>query len=194
MPSILSVCVYCGSRVGTDPTHKASATRLGQALGEAGIQVVYGGGRIGLMGVVADACMAAGGKVVGIIPEHLHDHEVGHHGVTDLRIVANMHERKNLMFELSDAFITLPGGIGSMDETFEIITWKQLRLHDKPIIVVNERGYWTPFLNVVDHIIANDFASPSIRELFTVVDDIEAVLPALAAAPAPALADRPERL
>lgn len=146
------------------------------------------------MGMVADAAIAAGGHVVGIIPEHLHDYEVGHHGVSDLRIVANMHERKNLMFELSDAFVTLPGGIGSMDETFEIITWKQLRLHDKPIIVVNELEYWTPFLQLVDHIIANDFAGTSIRDLFTVVDDVEAVLPALSTAPEPALADRPERL
>lgn len=194
MVPITSVCVYCGSRVGASPGHKAAAARLGRLLAEAGVRVVYGGGRIGLMGVVADAALNAGGAVVGVIPGHLHEYEVGHHGVTELHVVANMHERKNLMFQLSDAFVTLPGGIGSLDETFEIVTWKQLRLHDKPIVLVNDAGYWTPFLQLIDHIIANDFAGPSIRDLFTVVDGPDAVLPALAAAPAPQVSDRPERL
>ena len=194
MASITSVCVYCGSRVGLDERHKAGAARLGRQLAEAGIRVIYGGGRIGLMGVVADAALQAGGEVTGIIPGHLHDHEVGHHGVTELHVVDNMHARKQLMFELSDAFVTLPGGIGSLDETFEIVTWRQLRLHDKPILLVNDAGYWAPFLQMIDHIIANDFAAPSIRDLFQVVDDVDAVLPALAAAPEPAISDKPEKL
>jgi uncharacterized protein (TIGR00730 family) len=144
MASITSVCVYCGSRVGHE-RHKAAAARLGRQLAVAGIRLVYGGGRIGLMGVVADAALQAGGAVTGIIPAHLHDHEIGHHG-TELHVVDNMHARKHLMFQLSDAFVTLPGGIGSLDETFEIVTWKQLHLHDKPILLVNDADDVLPAL------------------------------------------------
>jgi hypothetical protein len=162
-------------------------------IAQAGLKLVYGGGRVGLMGVVADAALAAGGNVVGIIPEHLNSVEIGHQHVTELRIVPNMHERKHLMFEMSDAFVILPGGIGTLDEAFEIITWRQLHLHDKPVILVDSAGYWRPFLDLIDHIIAQGFASAAIRRLFQVVGGVEDVMPALAAAPAPREPEHAER-
>jgi uncharacterized protein (TIGR00730 family) len=166
---------------------------LGRLCAGRGIRIVYGGGRIGLMGICADAALAAGGRVTGIIPHHLNNIEVGHQGV-DLHLVDSMHERKNLMFELSDAFAILPGGIGTMDEAFEIITWRQLRLHDKPIIVLDNAGYWQPFLSMIDHIIDSGFARPAIRRLFQVVAEVEDVIPAIEAAPEPLTEDEPERL
>jgi uncharacterized protein (TIGR00730 family) len=193
MARLRSICVYCGSRTGTDPALKEAAATFGRLSAQAGIRLVYGGGRVGLMGVVADAALAAGGEVVGIIPEHLNSIEIGHQNVTELRIVPNMHERKQLMFEMSDAFVILPGGIGTLDEAFEIITWRQLHLHDKPVIVVDAAGYWRPFLDLIDHIIAQGFASAAIRRLFRVVGRVEDVIPALEAAPAPREPERAER-
>ena len=165
--------------------HAKAATRLGTQLGEQGIRVVFGGGQVGLMGILADAALAAGGKVFGVIPNHLHKIEIGHPNVTDLRVVDNMHVRKEVMFLESDAFAILPGGLGTMDETFEILTWRQLKLHDKPIVIVNEGGYWTPLLQFFDHISANGFARDGIGSLYTVVDSVDAVLPAIAASPEP---------
>ena len=194
MATIASVCVYCGSSLGVNPRHGEAARRLGTQLASHGIRLVYGGGRIGLMGQVADAVLAGGGEVIGVIPEHLQVLEKGHHGVTDLRVVASMHERKNLMFELSDAFVILPGGFGTLDEAFEMLTWRQLQLHDKPILFLNIDGYWTPFGELVDQVIAEGFARDSSRRLFAVVDRVEDVIPTLLRQPAPAIPNAVQRL
>lgn len=194
MSNIKSLCVYCGSSDVGPASHRTAAAYLGRQLAEVGIELVFGGGRVGLMGIVADAALRAGGKVVGIIPEHLVRAEVGHAKVTELLIVETMHERKQAMFARADAFAMLPGGAGTLDETFEILTWKQLALHDKPIIVANLDGYWQPFLDLIETTIAKNYAKPSFRNFYKVVNRIEDVLPALAAAPAPQLADQPHRL
>ncbi len=154
-------------------------------MAERGVQLVFGGGRVGLMGVIANAVMAGGGEVIGVIPDHLHEIEVGHDGLTELHVVDSMHTRKQKMFDLSDAFVVLPGGLGTMDETFEIITWRQLHLHDKPVILVDNEGYWQPFTNLIQHIIDHGFARKSAADLFTVVDGIDDVIPAIEAAPEP---------
>lgn len=194
MEPISSLCVYCGSSVGIDPIYRAAAERLGRVMAENRIRLVYGGGRIGLMGVLADSVIAAGGSAVGVIPEFLETREVGHQGVDELHIVDSMHSRKNLMFELSDGFAVLPGGFGTLDETFEIITWRQLRLHDKPIVVLDVGGYWRPLLHLIDHVIGTGFARPEYRGLFTVVDDVEDVIAAIRKEPEPSVPDRPSRL
>jgi len=194
MTSIESVCVYCGSGFGTNPEHRAAAQRLGELLGRNGIRLIYGGGRVGLMGVVADATLAQGGSVVGVIPEHLQSREVGHHGLSELHVVQSMHERKEMMFKMSDGFVILPGGLGTLDEAFEMITWRQLRLHDKPIILLDNGGYWEPLLRLNRHIVDEGFAKPATLALYTVVSDVEAVIPALRRAPEPAVADDLKRL
>jgi uncharacterized protein (TIGR00730 family) len=194
MAPISNVCVYCGSHKGDNPVWRRAAERLGRGLAERGIGLDYGGGTIGLMGEIADSVIAAGGRVTGIIPSHLDKHEIGHRGVSELLIVESMHERKRLMFEKSDAFVVLPGGIGTLDETFEIVTWRQLHLHDKPILLVNQEGYWEPFLALIDHIVARDFASVGIKRLFGVVDDVDEVLDTLDAASAPRERARVHRL
>ena len=178
-----SICVYCGAAKGDAPAHRAAAERLGKLMAENGIRLVFGGGRIGMMGVIADAVMTNGGEVIGVIPEHLHDIEVGHDGLTELHVVDSMHTRKNKMFELSDAFVVMPGGLGTMDETFEIITWRQLGLHDKPVILVNNNKYWEPFRALVQHIIDNGYARENCIDLFTIVDGIDDVIPAIENAP-----------
>jgi uncharacterized protein (TIGR00730 family) len=189
-----AICVFCGSSGRVAEQHRKAASRFGQILAENGITLVFGGGRVGLMGLCADAAVAAGGNAGGIIPRILHEVEVAHQNLTELHIVETMHQRKKMMFDRSDAFVVLPGGVGTLDETFEIVTWRQLRLHDKPIIVVNEGGYWTPFIAMVDHIVASGFAGERTRQLFKVVESVEDVLPALAVTPAPRLAARPEKL
>ena len=194
MASIASVCVYCGSSLGANPRHTDAARHLGTQLAAHGIRLVYGGGRIGLMGQVADAVLAGGGQVIGVIPEHLQIQEKGHRGVTELHVVASMHERKNLMFELSDAFVILPGGFGTLDEAFEMLTWRQLQLHDKPILFLNIVGYWTPFAELVDQFIAEGFARESSRQLFAMVDAVEDVIPTLLRQPAPTVPNAVERL
>jgi len=168
------------------PVDKAfadTAKKLGTQLGENGIQLVYGGGHVGLMGITADATLNAGGKVIGIIPGHLHDIEVSHENLTELHVVDSMHTRKQMMFERSDAFVVLPGGLGTLDETFEMVTWRQLGLHDKPILLVNYKNYWKPFLDLIDHMIDAGFVEPSAKELFTVVDRLEDILPTLKHSP-----------
>jgi uncharacterized protein (TIGR00730 family) len=194
MASIASVCVYCGSSLGANPRHAEAARQLGAALAEHGIRLVYGGGRIGLMGQVADAVLAGGGHVIGVIPEHLQVQEKGHRGVTELHVVASMHERKNLMFELSDAFVILPGGFGTLDEAFEMLTWRQLQLHDKPILFLNIEGYWTACAALVDQFIAEGFARESSRRLFAMVDTVEEVIPTLIREPSTAVVTPVERL
>jgi len=139
------------------------------------------------MGLLADAALAYGSRVTGIIPGHLHDHEVGHAGVTELVVVRSMHERKQRMFEMADAFAILPGGLGTLDETFEMITWKQLGLHDKPILIIDVAGYWAPLRDLVRHIVDHGFAAAQAFDLFQIVSRVEDVLPALAQAPAPTI-------
>ena len=179
MAAIRSVCVFCGSRSGDDPSFARSAERLGTALGGRGIRTVFGGGRVGLMGILADAALAAGGEVIGVIPTRIETLEVAHRGVTELHRVESMHERKQLMFELSDAFVILPGALGTLDEAFEALTARQLRFADKPIVVVNEKGYWQPLVDLVDHLVARGFTDASVRRLFAVVPTVDDVLPAL---------------
>lgn len=185
MTAIKNLCVYCGASTGNAPTFAAAAEALGTLMAKNSVGLVYGGGRVGMMGVIADAVLRGGGKVTGIIPRHLLAKEVGHDEATELMVVESMHERKNMMSEMADAFAILPGGIGTLDETFEIITWKQLRLHDKPILVIDVDGYWQPLENLIKSIVSNGFAHDDYARLFTIVPAIEDVFPTLAAMPAP---------
>ena len=187
MALISSLCVYCGSSNAVPAPHKEAAARLGSALAKAGVSLVYGGGRVGLMGIMADAALAGGGRVVGVIPRHLVEAEVGHGSVSELHIVPSMHERKQKMFELSDAFAILPGGLGTLDEMFEMLTWRQLRLHDKPVVIVDQNGYWAPLLDLIAAIEADGYAKGTKGRLLDVVDDVDALLPALARMREPAL-------
>jgi uncharacterized protein (TIGR00730 family) len=184
---VRSVVVFCGSRPGRNPAWRDAAWELGQGLAQAGIKLIYGGGRLGLMGVVADSVLDAGGQVRGIIPEFLTAMEVAHEGVTDLIVTDSMHSRKRQMFELADAFVTLPGGLGTMDETVEIITWRQLGLHEKPILICNVGGWADGLLGAFDRAVADGFAAPSARALFEVVADVPSILERLSALPEVAL-------
>jgi len=176
-----SICVYCGSSADVAQSYKDAAVHLGREAGEQGIEIIYGGGRVGLMGLVADAALAGGGRVTGIIPRHILEWEVAHQTLTELIVVENMHQRKMMMFDRSDAFVILPGGLGTLDEAFEILTWKQLGLHQKPIVVANIGGYWDRLLALVGHGVDEGFIRPRHAHLFTAVNDITAVLPTLAA-------------
>jgi uncharacterized protein (TIGR00730 family) len=172
MTLIKSLCVYCGSARGRSPRYVAAAKELGEAMAERSIRLIYGGARIGMMGEVADAVMKNGGAVTGVIPEHLQTSEVGHSGITELKVVESMHVRKKLMFDLSDGFAVLPGGYGTLDEMFEIITWRMLKLHDKPIVVLNIDGYWDRFQALIDHLIDEGFARADSRQYFSVVNSV----------------------
>jgi uncharacterized protein (TIGR00730 family) len=183
MHEISSVAVFCGSRPGADPAFAAAARELGTGLADAGIRLVYGGGRNGMMGVVADAVLAEGGTVLGVIPDFLTRMEVAHPNVTELVITSNMHDRKRRMAEEADAFVALPGGIGTWDETIEIISWRQLRLHDKPIYICNVRDWASGFLSAIDNAIEQGFADPNARQLFSVINDVPALLERLGRAP-----------
>src|SRR5437763_10703149 len=169
MSSIRRLCVYCGSSGAVDRQYREAATELGARLAAAGIGLVYGGGRDGLMGLLADAVLAGGGEVTGIIPARLRDAELAHLGATELVVVESMHDRKRLMAERADAFAVLPGGVGTLDETFEIITWRQLGLHDKPIFIVDVAGYWRPLRDLLDHIVGHGFAAPLAPRLVSLV-------------------------
>ena len=171
-----SLCVYCGSRIGAQPAFAAAATQVGQWIGSQGWQLVYGGGKVGLMGITADATLAAGGSVLGVIPQNLLDKEVGHTGLTELRVVATMHERKTLMFDHADAFIALPGGIGTFEELFEIWTWYQLGVHSKPFGLLNTDGYYDPLITMLDRMVSQGFLSPAVRALLHVGTDAQDVL------------------
>lgn len=179
-----AIAVFCGSKAGADPTHARSAELFGHEMAKRGIRLIYGGGRIGLMGLVARAVRDGGGQVTGVIPDFLMQLEVGDTENDVLEVTDSMHSRKLRMFELADAFVSLAGGLGTLDETIEIITWKQLRLHDKPIIVLNEGGYWDLLPTMVDKFIDGGFAGAKSRGLFEVVDDIDALFHALANASA----------
>lgn len=159
-----------------------------------GVKLVFGGGRVGLMGLLADSVMAAGGEAVGVIPRHLDEAEIGHQEITELHIVDNMHVRKEMMFRMADAVAVLPGGLGTLDETFEMITWRQLGLHDKPIVIVDVGGFWQPLLTVIDHICDTGFASPTAKDLFTTVNSVAEVIPAIHALPEPGVAPFLDRL
>ncbi len=184
---ISALCVYCGSSNGADPAYLEAARRVGREAASRDIGIVFGGGRVGMMGAVADGALETGGEVIGIIPGHLQEQEVGHDGLTRLEIVDSMHVRKMRMFELSDAFCALPGGLGTLDETFEIVTWKQLGLHDAPVLLVNLGGYWDPLLEMVAHQAAAGFVRPQHQHLFQVVDGIEALFEVLETAEPPRL-------
>ena len=194
MADIKSICIYCGSSMGNDPRYNEAADLLGRLIGEAGLELVYGGGKVGLMGTVADAVLKAGGRVTGIIPSNLKKVELAHDGLSEMIVVESMQERKRMMFDKSDAFVTLPGGPGTLDETIEIITWRQLRLHAKPIVIVDDGGYWQPLLDLMEHTIENGFAHDVFRTFYTVVSSPEEVLPAIEELPESFLEERPERL
>jgi uncharacterized protein (TIGR00730 family) len=176
------VCVFCGSSSGRDAVYREAAAALGCELAGRGVGVVFGGGRVGLMGVLADAALAAGGEVIGVIPRALVAREVAHAGLSDLRVVETMHERKALMAELSDAFVTLPGGVGSMEETFEVMTWAQLGIHGKPCGLLNVAGFYDPLLRQLDRFVAEGFVKREHRDLLVVGDTVGGLLDALAAA------------
>jgi uncharacterized protein (TIGR00730 family) len=184
MSHLRRLCVYCGSSGAVEARYREAARELGARLGAAGIELVYGGGRVGLMGLLADAALAAGGRVTGIIPRRLVDAETAHLGVTELVVVDNMHDRKRLMAEKADAFAVLPGGIGTLDELFETLSWKQLGLHDKPLLLVDIGGYWALLRALLDHLVATNFARPQTRELLRVVPSVPALMAVLAEVPA----------
>jgi uncharacterized protein (TIGR00730 family) len=176
---ISRVCVYCGSAGAVGEPYRDAARDLGGALARAGIEIVFGGGRIGLMGLLADAALEAGGRVVGIIPGALRDAELAHPGLTELVITGSMHDRKRVMAERSEAFAVLPGGIGTLDEMFEIVTWRQLGLHDKPVFLVDIDGYWQPLRALLDHVVAHRFAAPLVPRLLEIVPGVPELLGAL---------------
>lgn len=184
MNNIQSVCVYCGSSNRVDQVYKDSAIALGELIAANGWGVVYGGGRVGLMGLVADSALKNGAKVVGIIPEHIQSREIEHTDLTELHIVDSMHVRKQMMVDRADAFVVLAGGLGTLDEFFELLTWKQLGLHDKPIVLVNINGYWTKLLEAILHISDAGFMRKEDMGTFIVVESIDQVAGAIKAAPA----------
>jgi len=179
MAVLKSVCVYCGSSPGIDPAYEAAATRLGQCLAEGGIRLIYGGGSIGLMGTVARAALDNGGEVTGVIPTFLQEREVMLNRVSSLIVTEDMHERKRLMFQKADAFIALPGGIGTLEEVVEMMTWAQLGQHRKPVLLANMNGFWTPLLNLLDHMRAEAFIRIETEVRYHVVNKIEDALPTL---------------
>jgi uncharacterized protein (TIGR00730 family) len=170
------VCVFCGASAGNDPAYAALAQSVGQGLARRGIGVVYGGGRVGLMGVVADAALVARGEVIGVIPQSLVDRELAHPDATEMRIVGTLHERKALMAELSDAFIALPGGLGTLEELAEVVSWAQLGLHVKPIGLLGVRGYWDDLLRWLDGAVAAGFVPAANRDLMLEAADLDELL------------------
>ncbi|MTI16726.1 TIGR00730 family Rossman fold protein [Rhodobacteraceae bacterium RKSG542] len=172
MKTLKSICVYCGSGAGTDPAYEAAARLLGQSLAQEGIRLVYGGGSVGLMGAVANSVLDAGGQVSGVIPEFLKDKEVMLDRAHDLIVTDDMHERKRLMFEKADAFIALPGGIGTLEELVEMLTWAQLGQHQKPVLLANINGFWEPLKLLLDHMREEEFIRQGFDVDYVMVDDI----------------------
>lgn len=183
MTSITSLCIYCGSSSRGRTSHHTAARRMGEILAEVRIRLIYGGGSVGVMGMLADAVANGGGEVVGIIPKFLEQLKVGRRDCTELIVTDSMHSRKQRMAELADGFVILPGGLGTLDELFEIMTWRQLGLHDKPIVVVNVDGYWASLRSLLDDIVEENYARPEHRDLLRIVDTVDDVLPALAEMP-----------
>lgn len=177
--SIKSVCVYCGSRSGAMPAYEEAAAALGRGLAENGLRLVYGAGDVGLMGVVARAAQKAGAETFGVIPDHLVKREVGKSDLTTYVVTETMHERKKVMLYNADAVVVLPGGPGSLDELFEALTWRQLGLHDKPIVILNVAGYWDKLRDLIDHMLAQGFADASLADFLTWVETPEQALAAL---------------
>ena len=173
--------MFCGSSPGARPEYAAAADELGRLIAQRGLGLVYGGAKVGLMGAVADGALAAGGEVIGVIPRQLVEHEIAHTGLTDLREVTSMHERKALMADLSDAVIAFPGGTGTLDELFELFTWSQLGLHRKPIGLLDVAGYWQPLLAMLDHMVAERFLRAEHRDTLLVCTDAADLLDQLAA-------------
>jgi uncharacterized protein (TIGR00730 family) len=171
-----SICVFCGARTGNDPAFMRLATETGAAIAQAGLTLVYGGGRVGLMGATADGAMAAGGKVVGIIPQFLADKEVEHRGLTEVHIVASMHERKTMMADLSDAFVALPGGAGTLEEIFEQWTWAQLGIHTKPVSFLNANGFYDPLIEMISRMKSCGFIQAELADMVVVENSIGAIL------------------
>ena len=174
------MCVFCGSSTGTDPKYRAAAAGLAETLVGSDIEIVYGGGHIGLMGVVADTALAAGGTVIGVIPKGLFRVEIAHTDVTELHEVTSMHERKTLMYDLSDAFVALPGGFGTLEELAEITTWAQIGIHEKPVALFDVDGFWDPLVAQLDLMVAEGFLRPENRALIQHHDDASTLLAALA--------------
>ncbi len=175
MPKLTSLCVYCGSSSGSHPAYVEQASAFGTELARRGIELVYGGGKVGLMGTVADAVLAAGGRVVGVIPRHLVEKEVAHQGLTEMHVVETMHQRKTRMYELSRAFVALPGGFGTLDEMFEMLTWAQLGLHAWPCAFLDVRGYYAPLRRAMDHMVGEGFVRDAQRESVWFGDDVPAM-------------------
>ena len=169
---ISSVCIYCGSSKGYEPIYSEQAAILGKTLAEKGIDIVYGAGSVGLMGVLANAALKAEGRVIGVIPSFLMEYEVYHKGIAELHEVPDMQVRKRIMMEKSDAFVMMPGGFGTLEEFFEVLTWKQLKLHNKPIGVLNVNGYFDPMLQFIDHLVKEGFVKQENMHLFKVVEDV----------------------
>jgi uncharacterized protein (TIGR00730 family) len=176
MPALSSVCVFCGSNGGADPAYAEAARAVGRGLAERGLRVVYGGGNVGLMGALADGALEAGGAVIGVIPRQIFDLEIGHRGLDDLRVVGSMHERKALMADLADAFVALPGGIGTFEELFEVYTWAQLGLHRKPLGLVDVAGYYGPLRAMLDHAVEQRFLRVETRALLAIDESLDALL------------------
>lgn len=187
MHPIRRLCVFCGSSPGRQPLYMEAARALGHLLAEQGIGLVYGGASVGLMGAAADAALAAGGEVIGVIPHALAAREVAHRGLTELQVVGSMHQRKARMSQLADAFVALPGGFGTMEEFFEVLTWSQLGLQRKPCALLNVAGYWSPLLALIDHAAAEEFVRPAHRSLVIEGDDPAALLEQLRQWSAPPL-------
>jgi len=183
MNEIKSVCVYCGSSARVDQKYKDAAVALGKEIAANGWRVVYGGGRVGLMGLVADSALEAGGEVIGIIPKHIQGREIEHLGLTELHVVDSMHIRKQMMVDRADAFVVLAGGLGTLDEFFELMTWKQLGLHDKPIVMMNVNGYWDKMVEAIRHIADEKFMRSEDLTMYQVVDHVSDVAAALKRAP-----------
>ncbi|WP_417242833.1 TIGR00730 family Rossman fold protein [Celeribacter sp.] len=177
----LSVCVYCGAREGAKPSYMAAATEVGRMIADEGWRLVYGAGDVGLMGAVARAAQTAGGDTFGVIPVHLLNMEVGKRDLTSFIVTETMHERKKVMFMNADAIVVLPGGAGSLDEFFEVLTWKQIGLHDKPVFLLSTDDYWAPLQGLVDHVIAEGFAADSLATLFHTISSIGELAAALRA-------------
>jgi uncharacterized protein (TIGR00730 family) len=181
VPELSSICVFCGSNAGAQPAYVDTAEAVGRGLARRGVRVVYGGARVGMMGALADAARSAGGDVVGVMPQAIFDREVGHTGLDDLRVVGSMHERKALMAELSDAFIALPGGVGTLEELFEVYTWAQLGIHEKPLGLLDVAGYYRPLVAFLDHAVHEQFVRPSTRSMLAVGEDLDDLLAAFEA-------------
>lgn len=176
----LSLCVFCGARPGSDPAFAADAERLGQGIATRGWRLVYGAGDVGLMGTVARAAQAGGADTFGVIPRHLVDWEVGKTDLTRYVVTETMHERKKVMFMNCDAVAVLPGGAGSLDELFEVLTWRQLGLHKKPVVLINIKGYWDPLLALIKHVVDSGFADAALLEYLVSVPDADAAIAAIA--------------